>query len=184
MPSPLIMSDGGRVHGFQLWVNLPRSAKMRAPRYQDLLRKDIPVVDIDGGQAVLIAGEAYGHTGPADTHLPITYLHVRLLPESETVVEIDPGHVAFVYAFDGSGDAGAARGALSKDQMAVFDAGGGRIPLRSGAGGLDVLIGSAEPLTDPVVRYGPFVMNTREEILKAFEDYQEGRMGQIEATFE
>ena len=181
MPSQLILSDGGRVHGFQLWVNLPRSAKMRAPRYQDLLRKDIPVVDIDGGQAVLIAGKAYGHTGPADTHLPITYVHVRLLPESETVVEIDPGHVAFVYAFGGSGDAGTARGGLSKGHMAVFDAGGGRIPLRSGVDGLDVLVGAAQPLADPVVRYGPFVMNTREEILQAFEDYQAGRMGQIEA---
>jgi hypothetical protein len=65
--------------------------------------------------------------------------------------------------------------------MAVFDAGGGRIPLRSGVDGLDVLVGAAEPLADPVVRYGPFVMNTREEILQAFEDYQAGRMGQIEA---
>jgi quercetin 2,3-dioxygenase len=184
MPSSRILAAGGRMHGFQLWVNLPRSAKMRTPRYQELYSRDMPTVDLDGGRAILVAGEAFGHTGAADTHLPITYVHVQLLPERHTVLEVEPGHIAFVYAFRGSGQAGAVGGALRPGRMAVFDRGGGRIPLRAGEDGLDVLYGAAAPLDEPVARYGPFVMNTREEILQAFDDYQAGRMGQIEATFE
>lgn len=184
MPSSKIMSAGGRVHGFQMWVNLPQSAKMRSPRYQELFSRDMPTIDLEGGRAVLIAGEGYGHSGAADTHLPITYMHVQLHPEAATILEVDPGHVAFVYAFRGGGEVGATGAAMAPGQMAVFDTGGGRIPLRAGEEGIDVLVGAAEPLDEPVARYGPFVMNTRAEILQAFEDFRAGRMGQIEATFE
>ncbi|MFQ5947259.1 MAG: pirin family protein [Acidimicrobiia bacterium] len=181
MPSGLIMREGGRLHGFQLWVNLPAEAKMRRPRYQDLTTTDLPTVELDGGSAVVIAGAPFGTHGPADTHLPITYFHFKLEPERETTVEVDRDSIAFVYVFRGSGDVGIGRGSIDAGQMAVFAPGGGRVRLGAGQEGLESLIGAAEPLREPVVRYGPFVMNTRAEIVKAFEDYQAGRLGQIEA---
>jgi redox-sensitive bicupin YhaK (pirin superfamily) len=180
MPTPQILRDGGRVHGFQLWVNLPKAAKWNRPRYQDLTAENMPTVDLDAGSAVIIAGEAFGTRGAADTFLPINYYHLRIKPEEQIDLEVDPGHLAFVYAFEGGGTIGATGTPFNAGEAAVFDFGEGRIPLRSSATGLQVLVGSAEPLQEPVARYGPFVMNTRQEILQAFEDFHAGRMGQIE----
>ncbi|MFQ5555814.1 MAG: pirin family protein [Acidimicrobiia bacterium] len=180
MPSDMILRDGGRVHGFQLWVNLPASAKMHRPRYQDLTREAMPTVDLDGGTAVIIAGQGYGTRGVTDTFWPIDYLHVRLDADRTTEYELDPNRIAFVYAFGGAGHVGKSRQAVRPGAMAVFDTGGGRIPIAAGPAGIDVLIGASAPLNEPVARYGPFVMNTRAEIVQAFEDYQAGRMGEIE----
>jgi redox-sensitive bicupin YhaK (pirin superfamily) len=180
LPSAQIMQQGGNLHGFQLWVNLPAKAKMRRPRYQDLTEAEMPTVAFDGGSAVVISGEVFDVRGPADTHLPITYFHLRLDPDAETTLEFDPGHLAFVYAFRGDGEITNQRTTFDSGQMAVFDEGGGRVRVASGSEGIEAIVGAAEPLPEPVARYGPFVMNTKAEILQAFEDYQAGRLGSIE----
>lgn len=180
MPSDLILGGGGRTHGFQLWVNLPRAAKMHRPRYQDLLASEMPVVPLEGGSAVVIAGKAFDADGVADTFLPITYVHLKVNPESEESLQLEPGHLAFVYVFRGSGDIARERTPVAEGQMAVFDTGGGKIRIGAASEGLEAMIGAAAPLNEPVARYGPFVMNTREEIVQAFDDYQSGKMGAIE----
>lgn len=180
LPSAPILANGGRTHGFQLWINLPQKAKMHRPRYQDLTADLLPKVDLDGGRAVIIAGKAFGTKGPADTFLPINYVHVTLEPGASTTLEMDPGDVGFVYSFVGDLALGSERHPLMEGEMAVFGEGGGSVPLEAGESGVDFLFGSAQQLNEPVVRYGPFVMNTREEIITAFEDYQAGRLGSIE----
>lgn len=180
MPSDVIVRRGGLVHGFQLWVNLPAKAKMRRPRYQDLTADMMPVVRLAGGSAVVVAGNVFGVQGPAAVHLPITYVHVKVDPAGSVPYEVAPDHVAFVYVFRGGGNIGAGRDPIRSGQVALFDGGGGTIPMYGADEGMELLLGAAEPLTDPVVRYGPFVMNTRAEILQAFDDYNAGRMGRIE----
>lgn len=180
MPSSRLLREGGRSHGFQLWVNLPKKAKWNRPRYQDLLAEDMPVVEFDGGSAVVISGHTHGVDGVADTYLPITYLHLKVYPEEEVTLEIEPGHQAFVYLFSGWGRVGKDRQRLGPSQMAVFDKEPGRLTLIGGDAGFQAMIGTAEPLIEPIARYGPFVMNTREEIAQAFEDYHAGKMGTIE----
>jgi redox-sensitive bicupin YhaK (pirin superfamily) len=180
MPSQKIMSRGGRAHGFQLWVNLPIKAKWHRPRYQDLLAADMPIVDLEGGSAVVIAGHTHGVDGVADTFLPVNYLHLKVYPEEEVTVELEPSHQAFVYVFRGEGTIGRNRQPVSSGQMAIFDQEAGSLTLIAGPDGLEAMIGSSEPLDEPVARYGPFVMNTREEIVQAFDDYRAGRMGSIE----
>lgn len=178
MPTAQILREGGRTHGFQLWVNLPQKAKMHRPRYQDLTAAEMPRVDLDGGWAVIVAGEAYGTRGQAATFLPVDYLHLHVDPEHGVPIEVPGGKIAFVYVFGGDGVLGV--DTIRKGQMATFSEGGGAIGLRAGSAGVDAIIGIAEPLPEPVVRYGPFVMNTRAEIIQAMEDYQAGRMGSIE----
>ena len=180
MPSARIMSAGGKAHGFQLWVNLPKKAKWNRPRYQDLLAEDMPVVEFPGGSAVVISGHTHGVDGVADTYLAINYLHLKVYPEEEVTMEIEPDHQVFVYVFRGEGTIGKTRSLVARGQVAVFDQEAGRLSLIGGADGLEAMVGSSQPLNEPVVRYGPFVMNTREEIGQAFDDYHAGKMGSIE----
>ena len=180
MPSERIMNSGGRAHGFQLWVNLPQKAKWNRPRYQDLLAEDMPVVEFEGGSAVVISGHTHGVDGVADTYLPINYLHLKVYPEEEVTLEIEPDHQAFSYVFRGDGLVGANRSSVGRGQMAIFDQGAGHISLIGGQEGLEAMLGSSRPLNEPVARYGPFVMNTRDEIIQAFDDYRAGKMGSIE----
>lgn len=180
MPSARIMSAGGRAHGFQLWVNLPKKAKFNRPRYQDLLADDMPVVEFEGGSAVVISGHTHGVDGAADTYLPVTYLHLKVYPDEEVTLEIEPGHQAFVYVFRGDGRIGGGDSPVGRGQMAVFGLGQGRLRIIGGVDGMEAMVGSSEPLDEPIARYGPFVMNTREEIVSAFDDYRAGKMGSIE----
>ena len=180
MPSHKILSQGGKTHGFQLWVNLPRKAKWNRPRYQDLHAEEMPVVEFGGGSAVVIAGHTHGVDGVADTYLPINYLHLKVYPEEEVTLEIEKDHLAWVYVFRGGGLIGANRVETERGQMAVFEPGAGRLTLIGGPEGLEAMVGSSQPLNEPVARYGPFVMNTREGIIQAFEDYRSGKMGSIE----
>lgn len=180
LPTDKILRDGGRVHGFQLWVNLPMSAKMHRPRYQDLTKDRIPIVDIDGGQAVVIAGEAYDTRGAAETFLPITYVHVSLGPGVSNVLDAPGDQVAFLYIFGGDATILPSRQAVVEGDSVFFDAEPGPLSFEAGPSGVDMLVGIAEPLNEPVVRYGPFVMNTKAEIYKAFDDYNAGLMGSIE----
>lgn len=180
MPTDKILRNGGRVHGFQLWVNLPMSAKMHRPRYQDLTKDRIPVVDIDGGQAVVIAGDAYDTTGAAETFLPFTYVHVSLQPGASSQIDAPDDQVGFLYIFAGDATILPSQQSVIEGDSVFFDAEPGAISFEAGPEGVNMLVGIAEPLNEPVVRYGPFVMNTKAEIYKAFDDYNAGLMGSIE----
>jgi quercetin 2,3-dioxygenase len=177
-PSKEFLDRGGRMHGFQLWVNLPSADKMRAPRYQDLRAEDLPKVERDGVHAVVIAGDALGVHGPADTHVPITYVHLRLDPGAQASIPTPENANAFVYAVSGRGVVGSDRRPVREGQAAVLGA-GATVDVRALDDAFEVLVLAGEPLHEPVARYGPFVMNTKEEIVEAIDDFQNGRMGQI-----
>jgi quercetin 2,3-dioxygenase len=177
-PSRPFLDRGGRMHGFQLWVNLPKSAKMTPPRYQDLRAEDLPKIDADGVHAVVIAGEAFGVHGPADTHVPIVYVHVRLDPGASAEIPTWTSWNAFVFGVSGSGNVGSDRRPVREGQAALFGA-GDKIEVRAGDEPFEVLVLAGQPLNEPVARYGPFVMNTKSEIIEAIDDFQSGRMGAI-----
>jgi quercetin 2,3-dioxygenase len=183
MPGARMQRDGGRSHGLQLWVNLPRAAKMTPPRYQDLRAADIPTVERDGVSVTVIAGEALGVVGPAKTHLPILYVHARVAAGATLDLAVPPDTNVFAYVLSGSGDFGpdasGSRRTAGRSQLVGFGPTGDGIRVSGGAGGLEIVVLAGRPLREPVVRYGPFVMNTKAEIVEAFDDYQSGRMGQI-----
>jgi redox-sensitive bicupin YhaK (pirin superfamily) len=177
-PSRAFLDRGGRMHGFQLWVNLPKSAKMSPPRYQDLRAEDLPKVDRDGVHAVVIAGEALGVHGPADTHVPIVYVHLRLDPGATAEIPTWTSWNAFVFGVHGSGKVGSDQRPVREGQAAILGA-GDTIAVRAGDEPFEVLVLAGQPLNEPVARYGPFVMNTKSEIIEAIDDFQSGRMGAI-----
>ena len=159
----------GRMHGFQLWANLPSSLKMTAPRYQDVTPDQIPDVDLPGAHVRLIAGEAFGVVGPAQTRSPIFYAHVSLEPGATLDVPAPADHSAMTYALRGP----------DEGVLTVFNGDGDEIHLDADDEPVEVLVLTGRPLREPVARYGPFVMNTRDEVVQAFEDFQAGRMGAI-----
>jgi redox-sensitive bicupin YhaK (pirin superfamily) len=177
-PSDAFLARGGRMHGFQLWVNLPRADKMTAPRYQDLRAEEIPTVERNGVRATVIAGDAFGAHGPAQTHVPITYVHVRVEPGATARIDVPRTANAFVYAFGGAGSVGRDRRSLREREAAIL-AEGDVVEVNADAGQVfEALVLAGEPLREPVARYGPFVMNTKQEIVDAFDDYQSGRFAQ------
>jgi redox-sensitive bicupin YhaK (pirin superfamily) len=179
-PSPEIKRLGGRVHGFQLWVNLPARDKSIAPRYQDVRAETMPTWTSEDGRArvKVIAGQALGVQAQAETRTPITYLDVSLDEGAQAVIDIPAAQSAFVYVFGGALVAGEQSRAVADGDMALLTA-GETLTLRATAAGTRALVLAGEPLREPVARYGPFVMNTRDEIHQAFADYQAGRFGQI-----
>ena len=189
MPPEKLVRSGGLFHGVQLWVNLPAAKKFSPPGYQDIAASSVTLLrSHDGGALVrLIAGGLGEHNGPGVTQTPITYAHVTLAPGSRLEVPWRPDFNALVYALGGSGSVGPESVPLQSGQLAVLGEGdtlrveGG--PLQdSRTPSFDVLLLGGRPIGEPVVQYGPFVMNTREEILKAVADYQSGKMGSIPAT--
>jgi len=178
MPSHALQEAGGRMHGFQLWVNLPRAEKMQAPRYQDLRAADIPRVEVDGGSATVIAGDAFGVRGPALTHVPITYVHLTLDPGARVEVGVAASQEAWVYAFGGSARVGRDGRDVRDGQAAIFGS-GDAVSVAAGDAGLQALLLAGQPLREPVARYGPFVMSTKQELIEAFDDFEAGRMGAI-----
>ena len=182
MPSARIQRDGGRTHGFQLWVNLPAALKRTRPRYQALEADRMPKVSGPGWSAVVIAGDVLGVSGPAATHTPIIYAHIVVEPGSRLDVDVPDDHQAGVYVFDGSSVVGADARAVEQHELAVFAPGQGnlsiRVPSHSDRA-VQALLMAGRPLDEPVARYGPFVMNTEDELVEAVEDYRSGRMGTI-----
>jgi len=178
MPGERLVREGGTLHGFQLWINLPRKDKMIAPRYQDTASDRIPVADGDGGrvQVRVIAGKSLGTNGVIDTRIPILYLHVTLAPGAAFTQSVPTSQNAFAFVIEGEGTfAGAKAG---RYQVALFDRGGDTVQINNtGAEPLSFLLIAGEPIGEPVARYGPFVMNSREEIAQAAEDFRAGRMG-------
>ncbi len=184
MPEDEFFRTGGRMHGFQLWVNLPRRDKMIAPRYQDVPTARIPVAETDDGQVrvKVIAGEALGAHAVIDTHTPIMYLHYTLQPGARVTQPVPADFPLFAYIFGGTGRFGADDRAAGEGQMVLFRPDGDEVSLAAAPDAptpLDVLLIGGAPLGEPVARYGPFVMNTAEEIRQAFADYRSGRMGRI-----
>jgi len=182
MPGSGILAAGGRMHGFQLWVNLPSRDKRTRPRYQDLRAEAIPVVRTEDGLATVraIAGGALGVSAPARTHTPILYLHVSLSPGGRFVQPVPEGWNVFAYVFAGRARVGAEARVARAGEIVVLEPKGGPVALAAdGAGGAELLLLGGEPLGEPIARYGPFVMNTEAEIHEAFADYRAGRMGTI-----
>jgi hypothetical protein len=186
-PEELVVS-GGLFHGFQLWVNLPARLKMTAPRYQDIRANQVRLLSsADGGTLLrLIAGDVAGQAGPGVTHTPITLLHATLSPGAQLRLPWRRDFNAIGYALAGAGSVGAGRRPLRTGQLAVFGPGDVLTVTadqrKDGpSAGLDILLLGGQPITEPVAAYGPFVMNTREELVQAFEDYQAGRLGSIPA---
>jgi len=186
MPAPEFAESGGRLHGFQLWVNLPSRDKLMRPRYQEIPAARIPTAESEDGLAhvKVIAGEALGAHAVIDTRTPITYLHFKLQPGARVVQSVPSEYNAFAYVVEGSGLFGEDERSASEGQMVIFAQDGDQVSIfvpDSTKSGLDVLLIAGVPLGEQVVRYGPFVMNTREEIQEAIEDFRSGRMGSIES---
>ncbi|MFQ5558155.1 MAG: pirin family protein, partial [Acidimicrobiales bacterium] len=185
MPSARIRSEGGRVHGFQLWVNLPAAHKRTPPRYQSLTAADLPAADGPGWTATIVAGSLLGVDGPAHTLSPIGYAHVVVDPGAELAVPVNADHRAAAYVFAGAALAGPSDTPVAEHQLVVFEPGDGAVRLAVDATAptaADALVLTGRPIGEPVARYGPFVMSTRAELIEAFEDYQAGRMGAIAAV--
>ncbi|MBA2450408.1 MAG: pirin family protein [Chloroflexi bacterium] len=187
-PPEWLVVSGGLFHGLQLWVNLPSRDKMVAPRYQDIRGASVSLLSSpDGGALVrLIAGDLGEHRGPGATHTPISIVHATVQPGAELDLPWRSDFNALVYVLSGSGYVGAERRPVGMGQLAVLDAGDA---IRVGADraqdsrtpALDVYVMGGLPIREPVAHYGPFVMNTRDQLVQAFEDYQAGRLGSIPA---
>ncbi|WP_175948644.1 pirin family protein [Burkholderia pyrrocinia] len=183
MPDPVFAQAGGRSHGFQLWVNLPRRDKLIAPRYQEIPADRIPSATSPDGRARVrvIAGEAFGVRAAIETRTPILYQHFTLEPGATVAQPVPAGYRVFAYPIDGTGLYGPDRQAVDARHMIVYGDDGDTVTFAAGDTPLDLLLIGGVPLNEPIVRYGPFVMNTEEEIRQAVVDYQTGRMGRIEA---
>ncbi|PZG02208.1 pirin family protein [Micromonospora deserti] len=187
-PESLVMS-GGVVHGTQLWVNLPRAKKLTPPRYQDIRGTQATLLTTPDGGALIraIAGDVAGHAGPGVTHTPITLAHITVEPGAQVDLPWHPRYNALVYALAGAGTVGTETRTIQLGQLAVFGDGDA---LRVAANPrqdprtpkLELFVMGGQPIREPVAHYGPFVMNTRDELIQAFEDYQAGRLGVIPAT--
>ena len=176
LPTTDFLHSGGRMHGFQLWVNLPAASKMIPPRYQGFESEELRRVSLtNGGEVRVVAGTVMGVTGAVQTTSPMTYAHVLLRAGEEVTWEPADGHTALVHVFDGEMSANSH--AAESGQMMVFSRKAGSITITTSTSAQALLLGG-EPLGEPVVRYGPFVMNTREEIVQAFQDYEAGRLVQ------
>ena len=182
MPSAEFAREGGRMHGFQLWVNLPRGDKMMKPRYQEVPGSQIPKVTSKDGLVTVsvIAGEAMGQKAVIETRTPIVYLHYSIKPGGVATQKVSSTYNTFAYVVDGEGLFGAERERAKDGQMILFAQDGDEVRIENAANDtLDILLIAGMPLNEPIARYGPFVMNTQAEIRQAFEDYRLGRMGEI-----
>ena len=187
-PPEEVVMKGGLFHGFQLWVNLPKAQKWNRPRYQDLRGSDVALATSHDGGALLrvIAGDVAGISGPGSTFTPITLIHATLEPGAELRLPWEPGFNALAYALSGRGSAGPERRALTMGQLAVYGPGDevvvtADVSQESRAPKLEVLLLGGQPIREQVAWYGPFVMNTKAEVVQAFEDFQAGKLGRIPA---
>ncbi|WP_244827619.1 pirin family protein [Caballeronia sp. TF1N1] len=181
MPGEEFTRRGGRVHGLQLWVNLPKRDKMTTPHYQEIASAQIPVAMSEDGKVrvKVIAGEALGVKAAIETRTPILYQHFSLQPGARVEHHVPRDFRVFAYPLSGVGLYGPQGQPVRKQQMISFKDDGDTIILAAGDEPVEVLLIGGVPLKEPVVRYGPFVMNTEDEIRQAVTDYQTGRMGAI-----
>jgi quercetin 2,3-dioxygenase len=188
-PPEHLVASGGLFHGIQLWVNLPKAEKWAPPRYQDLRGSEVRLLaSPDAGALVrVIAGELAGRTGPGQTYTPMTMIHATVSPGSRVDLPWDSAFNALAYVLSGVGTVGDERRPVATGQLAVLGA-GDAVRLEAAASqesrspALEVLVLGGRPIREPVAWYGPFVMNTRDELVQAFEDYQAGRLGTVPAV--
>ena len=189
MPTEQLVTKGGLFHGTQLWVNLPRDEKWTPPRYQDIEPGKVSLLAAHDGASLvrLIAGDLGGQEGPGVTHTAITYAHASISPGARLEIPWRADFNALVYVLVGTGTVGPERTPVREGQLALLGPGDAlvieavpgqdpRLPR------LEVLLLGGRPIREPVVFYGPFVMNTRDEIVQAIADYRSGRMGSIPAS--
>jgi redox-sensitive bicupin YhaK (pirin superfamily) len=185
-PPADLVESGGVFHGIQLWVNLPKKDKFAAPRYQAIEGTDVTLLSSDDGGALIrvIAGEIDGRRGPGVTHTPITVAHATIEPDARLNIPWNRGYNALVYVLSGRGSVGPIGHPIHQGQLAVLGP-GDRITVAaepsqdSHLRTLEVLILGGQPIREPVFHYGPFVMNTKAELIQALEDFQAGKFGSI-----
>ncbi|MFZ0665416.1 MAG: pirin family protein [Acidimicrobiales bacterium] len=185
-PEELVVS-GGLFHGIQLWVNLPRANKWNPPAYQDIRGREAAFLTTPDGGALLrvIAGDVSGHSGPGSTFTPITMMHVTVDPGALLEIPWRSDFNALGYVLAGNGTVGAEARPVRKGNLVVFGPGDAvtwtATKSQDASPNLEVLLLGGQPIREPVVHYGPFVMNTKDEIQQAMADYQAGKLGTIPA---
>ncbi|MCO5113787.1 MAG: pirin family protein [Bdellovibrionaceae bacterium] len=167
---------GGLFEMIQLWVNLPRKDKMTTPRYQGITAKQIPAVDIDGGSLRVIAGNFREQQGPAQTFSPINLWDIKVSEGSKNTFTVPQGHTASIFVLSGKIRIGDKE--VEDATLALLETEGDRFSFEALQDSKILFLGG-EPLNEPVIGYGPFVMSTQKEIYQAFMDYQDGKMGQL-----
>ena len=170
LPTKKMMEEGGLMHGFQIWVNLPAKDKMMDPRYQDITSDQSPTIEKDGVWARVIAGECLGIESSIDTVIPITYVHVKMESGATLDKTLDTELNGMVYVF--KGEVSIEGKSVNDGSLALLSA-GSEVTIEAKESS-EFLILAGPELNEPIARYGPFVMNTREEILQAIDDYQRG----------
>ncbi len=185
-PPEHLVASGGLFHGLQLWVNLPKANKFLEPRYQDIRAGNVALATTPDGGALIrvIAGQIGDQTGPGSTHTPINLAHVSISPGASATLPWNPRFNALAFALAGSGTAGPSAQPLNSGQLAVFGH-GDSITLSANSvqdsrhQNLEVFVLGGQPIREPIAMYGPFVMNTKSELVQAYEDFQQGRLGTI-----
>jgi redox-sensitive bicupin YhaK (pirin superfamily) len=164
----------------QLWVNLPRSDKFASPRYQDITGEKLTLVRSDDGRALvrLVAGDLGGHAGPGSTHTPIVYAHATLEPGGRLSLAWPDVFNALVYVLEGSVNVAGDTRAVNAHQLAVLGREGDTVVIEASEHS-EVLLLGGRPIREPVAWYGPFVMNTKQEVLDAIDDFEAGKLGEI-----
>src|SRR5688500_18612636 len=188
-PEHLVVS-GGLFHGLQLWVNLPKAQKWVEPRYQDLRADEsVLLASPDAGAFLrVIAGDVGGQTGPGSTYTPMAMVHATVSPGATLDLPWRPDFNALVFVLSGAGSVGSDVAPIRSGQLAVLGPGdtitiNGAVHQESRTPALDVVVLGGLPIREPIAMYGPFVMNTRQEVITAFEDFQAGRLGSIPASY-
>jgi redox-sensitive bicupin YhaK (pirin superfamily) len=188
-PPEWLVTQGGLFHGILLWVILPRSQKLAAPRYQDIRAQSVGLATTSDGGTLLrvIAGSVAGLEGPGSTHTPMALVHATLAPGARLELPWPTDYNALVYVLSGEGTVGTEGAPMRTGNLAVLGAGdvvtvAAARAQESRLAGLDVLVLGGRPIREPVAWAGPFVMNTKAEVMQAFADFQGGRMGRIPAV--
>jgi hypothetical protein len=186
MPEKEFSKNGGQLHGFQLWVNLPKSNKMMKPRYQEICQSKIPTGTTENGNVTVkvIAGESLGAKAVIDTITPIMYLHFKLEPGSRIIQPVPEEYNVFAYVIKGKGVFEQSNNnnnkIVERGILVIFDKDGKRVYFQAVEDSempFELLLIGGIPLREPIARYGPFVMNTQQEIYQAIEDYRNGKLG-------
>jgi redox-sensitive bicupin YhaK (pirin superfamily) len=188
-PPEHVVASGGRFHGLQLWVNLPKAQKLVPPRYQDLQPEQVLLLSSEDGGALVrvIAGDVAGHHGPGSTYTPITMIHATIAPGAQLSLPWPAQFNALAYVLAGQGSVGTDRRPVHAAQLAVFGT-GDAITVAADAkqdsrtAAMEVLLLGGRPIREPVAWAGPFVMNTRAEVIQAFEDFESGKLGKVPAV--
>jgi redox-sensitive bicupin YhaK (pirin superfamily) len=183
MPGRDLVRTGGRLEGFQIWVNLPRRDKMTPPHYQELKAAAIPRAQSANGdvQVKVIAGESLGTRGAIESRTPMLYLHLTLQPGARHIQEIAASFNALAYVISGQAQFAGLPEQHADGRVVLFSHDGEEIAISNPSDQpVELLLLAGEPIGEPVARYGPFVMNTREELVQAFEDFRSGKMGRLD----